>query len=126
MKKVIIIILILLALTAVGYFAFTEFEDYKLNKRIAECEAAGGLWQTGFLEICNLPTSDARKPCTDGSQCESVCVLDESLNKYFTGTIKSPLLDPEAIKGHCFEWSHDGGWCHFILTGGEPGMVCAD
>jgi hypothetical protein len=47
----------------------------------AECEAAGGRWGRFGLrpqELCNLPTPDAGKPCTDARECASACVAPES------------------------------------------------
>jgi hypothetical protein len=43
----------------------------------AECEAAGGTWGRFGVrqqELCNLPTPDAGKRCTDSTECASACV----------------------------------------------------
>ncbi len=53
-----------------------------LNK--AKCEAKGGLWGgtvsgRGRTPGCNLPTSDAGKPCTNDSQCQGSCVPKERM-----------------------------------------------
>lgn len=46
------------------------------------CEALGGKWQIwrnipNASPECNLPTSDAGKPCLDSSECESYCEAPE-------------------------------------------------
>ena len=45
-----------------------------------ECEAAGGRWGRFGLrpqDVCNLPTPDAGKACTDASDCASACVAPD-------------------------------------------------
>jgi hypothetical protein len=47
----------------------------------AECEAAGGIWGRFGIrqqELCNLPTPDAGKACTDARDCTSACVAPDS------------------------------------------------
>jgi hypothetical protein len=47
----------------------------------AECEAAGGAWgRLGIRqqELCNLPTPDAGKACTDAKECTAACIAPES------------------------------------------------
>lgn len=61
-------------------FRFTETKAVVPVDKVF-CEARGGKWeQRGFVGVlkCNLPTSDAGKECTDSSQCESVCIFDET------------------------------------------------
>ena len=47
----------------------------------AECEAAGGKWGRFGLrqqELCDLPTPDAGKACTDAKDCVSACVAPDA------------------------------------------------
>lgn len=46
----------------------------------ATCDACGGLWDIhGIAEIesCVCATKDGGRDCTDGNQCEGVCILEE-------------------------------------------------
>ena len=45
-----------------------------------QCETVGGEWRmqspwTPEKRFCNLPTTDARKPCIDDSDCEGSCIV---------------------------------------------------
>lgn len=41
------------------------------------CAAKGGSWQRRFVGfICNMPASDAGKPCTDSENCEGMCLVE--------------------------------------------------
>lgn len=102
----------------------SEFPPYSIQRAQdietqAECEAEGGTWkQWGLImeSSCNIPTSDAQKPCTDGSQCESgVCLAGESGN-------------PERqVQGTCYGWQRLLGGCFtFIEEGKIDGAVCVD
>jgi hypothetical protein len=48
----------------------------------AECEAAGGKWGRFGLrqqELCDLPTADAGKTCTDAKDCASACIAPDAV-----------------------------------------------
>jgi len=47
----------------------------------ADCEAAGGKWGRLGLrpqELCDLPTPDGGKTCTDSTDCASACVAPDA------------------------------------------------
>ena len=47
----------------------------------AECEAAGGKWGRFGIrqqELCDLPATDAGKPCKDSKECAAACVAPDS------------------------------------------------
>jgi len=71
------------------------------------CMAKGGSWEQRFVGfICNFPASDAGKPCTDGDQCEGMCLTD--------GT-----------KGQCSEMQIVYG-CISPLEDGQVTPMCID
>jgi len=82
------------------------------------CEQAGGSFgPLGLLgtPTCNLPTPDANKPCSDGSQCVSACVAPET-------------AAPESRSwGTCYGHRRLLGSCLKQVRGGvvEP-AVCVD
>ena len=52
----------------------------------AKCEAKGGVWAgsvsgRGRNIGCDLPTKDAGRKCADSSQCEAICIANDSSNK---------------------------------------------
>ncbi len=80
-----------------------------------DCLDAGGRWEDwGDVgqEACNLPTSDAGRPCSDSQECESYCEAPQ-------GTEPGA-----AVEGACYGWMHascmqevrdgvaDAEWCH--------------
>lgn len=87
------------------------------------CLSRGGKWGTiglGRTEMCNLPTADGGKTCTDGSQCEAklcpIGVWDESkINKNAT------------VSGKCPSWRIVVGCLGFLASNGQatPGP-CID
>lgn len=84
----------------------------------AACEVAGGEWKAAGLqghEQCDVRTSDAGAPCREDSDCQSVCVTDDSV-AFGTATV-----------GRCFERSVTVGRCMNRVTGGiATGLACAD
>jgi hypothetical protein len=84
----------------------------------ALCASQGGRWDIHGLNdtpFCDLPTSDARKPCNDSSECESVCAVDE----------RRPA--PAGFTGRCYSWSVLVGTCLNYVSEGRPlGTLCAD
>ncbi|MEK6852565.1 MAG: hypothetical protein AABX59_01670, partial [Nanoarchaeota archaeon] len=77
------------------------------------CEAVGGDWGRIGLrldEICNLPTSDAGKKCTDSDQCEGSCIGESE----------------DSTSGTCTAWTITVG-CHaFVEDGKVRGILCVD
>lgn len=75
-----------------------------------ECAARGGSWRRMGMaqtEVCEMPTGDAGKPCSDSSECESYCVAPEGVEKgaVVTGTCHGTFLRlgycfAEVTKGH--------------------------
>jgi hypothetical protein len=83
-----------------------------------ECEAAGGTWSRVGIrqqELCNLPTPDGGKACTDARDCASACVAPESapVGSRATGACYERTL----LVGKCLKHVRDG-------VVGEP--LCAD
>lgn len=79
----------------------------------AECLAKGGRWgQWGLLpeEYCQIPSKDAGKSCTDGSECQyGLCMNREQ---------RSP--------GVCASYRHEFG-CYSIIRNGQPeSTLCVD
>ena len=91
---------------------------------VAACEEAGGsvvgVCMFG-MPACVLPYSDAGKVCTDGSECEGMCVVDE--------TNLGPNNRPEvgsAATGVCIADDNPCG-CWFEISNGEiQHGLCAD
>ena len=82
------------------------------------CEERGGIWgKFGLLEIdqCNLLASDAGKACSDHSDCESVCVSEDS-------------VAPESVEsGVCFGRTIVLGTClNYVEAGIAQGILCVD
>lgn len=94
----------------------TKGEIEVLDK--STCEVKGGTWgQLGLLpmEQCNLPTGDARRPCSDGDECESACITDNS------------VLPETPAKGTCYEWTNVLGTClNYVEDGRVQGALCVD
>lgn len=84
----------------------------------AACEAAGGTWgRFGLLarELCDLPTGDAGKPCSDHADCESVCVA--------TGGAQAG----DRVTGRCFARRVTLGTClPYVANGVAQGVICVD
>ena len=81
-----------------------------------DCLASGGKWGVvyyGGPEICNLPTSDGGKECTDSSQCESWCEAKEDVK---------PLSHDNI--GTCYEKQFST--CrNTVEDGAVKGMLCS-
>ena len=61
------------------------------------CLDAGGRWEDwggDGEQACNLPTSDAGRPCTDSRECESYCEAPQ-------GTEPG-----DSVEGACYGWKH--------------------
>lgn len=77
------------------------------------CELLGGWWGTigrMRVEICNLPTSDAGKECSDSDECEGYCIAElsrEDWDKAIHGVIYS--------KGKCTAWISISG-CPYLFV----------
>lgn len=87
------------------------------------CWLGGGRWEVlGFSGIgCNWPTSDAGKPCTDSSQCESWCFARR------LGGFENPTGEffPAEPWGSCSPWKANVG-CHVAVEQGQHLTVCID
>ena len=84
------------------------------------CEAQGGEWGEVFgatrKNWCRLPTTDAGKPCTNSSQCESFCVTDANF----------PANANDAqIVGACYQNDSPLG-CLSILDDERISIICID
>jgi hypothetical protein len=68
-----------------------------------DCLAQGGAWgPQGMLQqdMCDLPATDAGKPCTDSSQCQGLCLASDASS---TGT-----CSPRVLNFGCFDVIEDG------------------
>jgi hypothetical protein len=66
-KKILYIILGLIALSGVFYLTYTsQFSKWKCKL------SGGGYWK--IRDVCIYPTTDAGKVCNDSSECESFCL----------------------------------------------------
>lgn len=79
----------------------------------AACTSRGGIWggmETGRGRIpgCNLPTQDARAPCEDSSQCQSLC------------------LQQEDGSGHCHAYEKYKGCGILVRTEQDVSLLCVD
>jgi len=73
------------------------------------CLEKGGSWERRFIGyICNFPTTDAGKSCTDRSQCEGQCMSDD---------LKVP--------GTCSDYQYVYG-CIAVVENGEAVALCID
>jgi hypothetical protein len=85
----------------------------------AECHKLGGTWWSPGMpgnprpKICDLPTKDKGKNCTDSSECEGYCLI----SKIFGITVTT--------KGKCSGHINLVG-CNKILEAGKVKEVCFD
>lgn len=99
---------------------YDEAEDEldQIPRDMKSCKALGGNWgRYGMAgtEECNLYSWDAGKPCTNHSDCASVCYTGEKTTK---GT---------SVTGKCFERTISRGYClNYVVDGKATGVVCAD
>ncbi|MBM3283474.1 hypothetical protein FJY90_04425 [Candidatus Gottesmanbacteria bacterium] len=78
-----------------------------------ECLGKGGIWQKwglAGLEYCQIPATDADKPCTDGSQCS----LGGCISKDAT------------VYGRCQKYRNEFGCLSFINAGEISQTFCID
>ena len=68
-----------------------------------DCLEQGGTWGPQGLaqtEMCDLPATDAGKPCTDSSQCQGLCFASDTPS---TGT-----CSPRTLNFGCHDVMEDG------------------
>ncbi|MCA9383874.1 hypothetical protein KC909_05930 [Candidatus Dojkabacteria bacterium] len=92
-KLVIIVAVVLAFITVSSYLIFFSKETDTRES----CEANGGYWTViPGIEVCNYPSDDAGKECTDSSQCEYRCLapLGTEEGTSFTGSCQeSSFID---------------------------------
>lgn len=85
----------------------------------ASCKAQDGVWGTFGLaqvQLCNMPTNDADKECTDASQCESHACIAEA-----------GVAPGQPATGRCYRWTVTLGACLNRVIGGQAtGTLCED
>ncbi|MDO8669213.1 MAG: hypothetical protein Q7K65_02880 [Candidatus Buchananbacteria bacterium] len=102
-KSIALVVAVVVILIVGGVYVWQKstLSDLKgakeLDNERAECELKGGKWiNHGDLyppkPVCNLPTADAGKKCTDSDQCESYCQAPKN-SKIGVNTT-----------GTCYEW----------------------
>jgi hypothetical protein len=87
------------------------YAEYK-----AECEAEEGWFgQQGLWPVpyCNPKASDGGEDCTDGSQCEGMCLSDEE-----PGTT--------GVVGTCTNYVHVFGCVNMVINGSVDYTLCID
>ncbi|CAM3614288.1 hypothetical protein [Parendozoicomonas haliclonae] len=81
------------------------------------CEAESGTWRkVGRLQAfaCVLPTADAGKACTDSSECQVGCIVEEHVEP---GT---------KVVGQCMSSTHRFGCNTMVTNGVVEGTLCID
>ena len=86
------------------------------------CESQGGFFVEVHGGICQLPTTDAGKVCSDSSECEGFCeanLVPGELSKIASG---------EQVKkaGACGQWKNFFSGCFYIIEDGAVERFCAD
>jgi hypothetical protein len=92
------------------------------------CEAKNGEWGRVGLrltEVCNLPTADAGKICSDQSDCEGDCLAELSEVDYEKLT-KNTGKEVIVTKGKCTAWKVTMGCNAYVKNGRVEGIMCAD
>lgn len=105
---------------------FSQVTTTKISvpKDKESCLAKGGVWKKlgpRPIEECNLPTKDAGKICSNGSECESICQAEisrEQLQKGMRGQMFK-------TKGKCSSWVKILG-CRGYVNHGWATVICAD
>jgi|SRR6478672_3724366 len=81
------------------------------------CQAAGHFWVEqgipGGNKSCAVKTTDSRKICTDGNQCQGACLVESALP-----------AGRKAI-GSCSDWVGTFG-CYKYIQDGQVQQICAD
>jgi len=101
-----------------------------------ECVACHGEWGIHGLsetESCNCRTSDAGKRCTDGNDCQGLCIADESNPEYELAACSAGY---GFLVGRCSAFAGVFGCWAFIADGARdegpvsiaepPSVICAD
>jgi hypothetical protein len=104
---------------------------YKSNaiatpKDQASCQALGGRWGAiGIFpaKVCNLPTKDAGKVCSDSSECDGDCIAELSKAQLeqamrFRATFHT--------NGKCTAWKMVLGCKPVVRNGTVKGLLCRD
>ena len=86
------------------------------------CEAAGGKWEINDVEVCNLPTSDFGKECSDSNQCEGLCIAELSEEEYNKATQGTIIY----TKGKCSGETNVLGCTPIVNDGKVNGILCMD
>ena len=102
---------LLLAFTIVGV-AHADSQIISEEK----CKAAGGDWNTfNTIKVCDMPTKDAGRPCSDTKDCQSVCITSD----------KTP--SDTKVTGKCFARTSTIGTCtNIVVEGRAIGLTCED
>ena len=83
----------------------------------ANCDSAGGNWSQQGLGggpfVCDLQAQDALKICTDSTQCEGACLVQETIPEGQPGI------------GSCSSFVRTYG-CHKFIQDGVVRGICAD
>ncbi|MBT0663310.1 hypothetical protein KI809_03260 [Geobacter pelophilus] len=116
-----IFVLVLFLAITVGTAGAFEIKEHKQSqiKTEAECRKLGGTWWSPGMpgnqrpKICDLPTKDKGKSCSDSSECEGYC-----LSSKIFGILSF-------TKGKCSGSVYLVG-CNKILEAGSAKEVCVD
>ena len=81
----------------------------------ADCTQRGGRWTGAFSDedgVCQCPTLDSGKSCTDSSDCQTACTAKIATREECTGA---------EVSGTCEAWTPvDGCFC---LVGTRPAGI---
>lgn len=110
-----------LLLSACAGNSFAQKQDLAPVTTAEQCKAQGGVWRKAGMAgqtVCDLPTKDSGKVCSDSSECESICIVPNA-------TANSPIGKP--VQGHCYQSKLLLGTCLARVTKGisEP-VLCID
>jgi hypothetical protein len=88
------------------------------SSREADCDAKGGIWmRVGKLQRfgCVIPSKDAKKPCSDSSQCQFRCIYQGR-----------PDFEGDRAVGFCSVNSSIFGCYGLIAAGKAQEQKCID
>ena len=122
LKSASIVIATIVCLASLGSCATPPVEKiYSSSESVSsrqECERLGGSWgRVGMLGnlACDLRPTDAGKHCRDNSECQTLCVADETAEA------------GDLVTGRCYGSSITVGNCIATVSNGRASQtICSD
>ena len=123
------LLFVVLIIASIGSFT-TPVSSQSLPQTEQACNVAGGQWTSigfGSLErmICDIPTTDAGKICTDWDQCQGTCLADNQGTPPYKSYRYRESNNSKDNKGHCTERKTIFG-CYNYLENSQIQSVCVD